>query len=76
MANFSLASWGGEFLDSDSNYRKSSFNSEAGVQALQFWVDLTNTYKISPIAPWGLFGRGEAAMVMDGSWMTQFSLLR
>lgn len=63
---------GGEFLDPSSNYRKSSFNTKAGVQALQFWVDLTNTYKISPIAPWGLFSRGEAAMVMDGSWMTQF----
>lgn len=63
---------GGEFLDPNSNYRKSSFNSESGVKALQFWVDLINTYKISPLAPWGLFSRGEAAMVMDGSWMTQF----
>ncbi|MDK2907269.1 MAG: multiple sugar transport system substrate-binding protein [Petrotoga sp.] len=63
---------GGEFLDPISNYRKSAFNSESGVKALQFWVDLTNKYKTSPIAPWGLFGRGEAAMVMDGSWMTQF----
>lgn len=63
---------GGEFLDPGSNYKKAVFNSEAGVKALQFWVDLINKYKISPIAPWGLFGRGEAAMVMDGSWMVQF----
>jgi len=63
---------GGDFLDPSTNYRTAVFNSEAGVKALQFWVDLVNKYKISPIAPWGLFGRGEAAMVMDGSWMVQF----
>ncbi|HCI29215.1 MAG TPA: ABC transporter substrate-binding protein [Fervidobacterium sp.] len=63
---------GGEFLDPNKGYRTATFNSKAAVKALQFWVDLTNTYKISPIASWGLFSRGEAAMVMDGSWMTQF----
>lgn len=63
---------GGEFLDPKSNYTEAVFDSESGVRALQFWADLVNKYKISPIAPWGLFGRGEAAMVMDGSWMVQF----
>uniref|UniRef100_UPI0023EF873E extracellular solute-binding protein n=1 Tax=Allomeiothermus silvanus TaxID=52022 RepID=UPI0023EF873E len=43
-----------------------------GVRALQFLVDLVQKEKVAPVAPWGLFGRGEAAMVMDGSWMTQF----
>lgn len=61
---------GGEFLTPDLS--SPAFNSGAGVRALQFWVDLVHTYQISPLAPWGLFGRGEAAMVMDGSWMTQF----
>ncbi|MBC7344643.1 MAG: ABC transporter substrate-binding protein, partial [Clostridia bacterium] len=65
-----LWSAGGEFLSEDLS--APAFNSEAGVRALQFWVDLIHTYQISPLAPWGLFGRGEAAMVMDGSWMTQF----
>ncbi len=63
---------GGEFLSPETDYRSAAFNSEAGVQALQFWYDLINKYEISSISPWGLFGRGEAAMVMDGSWMVQF----
>jgi multiple sugar transport system substrate-binding protein len=61
---------GGELLSSDLS--KPVFDSKAGEEALQFWVDLVHKYKVSTIAPWGLFGRGEAAMVMDGSWMTQF----
>ena len=61
---------GGDVLTNDLS--EPAFNSEAGQEALQFWVDLVNEYEVSPIAPWGLFGRGEAAMVMDGSWMTQF----
>lgn len=65
-----LWSAGGEFLTPDN--REPAFQSEAGVRALRFWVDLIHEHKISPLAPWGLFGRGEAAMVMDGSWMTQF----
>jgi multiple sugar transport system substrate-binding protein len=65
-----LWSAGGEFLTR--GLSAPAFNSPAGVQALQFWVDLIHTYQVSPLAPWGLFGRGEAAMVMDGSWMTQF----
>ncbi|HOO33085.1 MAG TPA: ABC transporter substrate-binding protein [Thermotogota bacterium] len=66
--------WGanGEFLSKADDYRTAAFNSEAGRQALQFWCDLIYNYNVSKIAPWGLFGRGEAAMVMDGSWMVQF----
>jgi multiple sugar transport system substrate-binding protein len=63
---------GGEFLDPVTNYQKAAFNSEAGRKALQFWYDLIHEYEVSSISPWGLFGRGEAAMVMDGSWMVQF----
>lgn len=62
---------GGEFL-TPPDYDSPAFNSPAGVKALRFWVDLIHKYKVSTLAPWGLFGKGEAAMVMDGSWMVQF----
>lgn len=65
-----LWSAGGELLSDDLS--EPVFDDGAGEHALQFWVDLVETYEVSTIAPWGLFGRGEAAMVMDGSWMTEF----
>lgn len=65
-----LWSAGGDILSDDLS--EPAFNSEAGERALQTWVDLVHGSEVSTIAPWGLFGRGEAAMVMDGSWMTQF----
>jgi len=58
---------GGEFLTPD--LKRAAFNSPAGKKALQFWVDLIHTYKVSAFAPWGLFSQGKAAMVMDGTWM-------
>jgi multiple sugar transport system substrate-binding protein len=58
---------GGDFLNEDMT--KAAFNSPAGEQALQFWVDLLNTDKSAPLAPWGEFGQGKACMAMDGSWM-------
>lgn len=61
---------GGDILNADLN--RAIFDSPAGVKALDFWASLINDYEVSTIASWGLFGRGEAAMVMDGSWMTQF----
>lgn len=39
---------GGEFLTPDNS--QSAFNSDAGVQALQFWVDLIQTHKVAPLA--------------------------
>lgn len=60
---------GGDVLSS--NLTNPAFNREPGVRALQYWVDRIQDGS-SSIAPWGLFGRGEAGMVMDGSWMTQF----
>ncbi len=61
---------GGDVLSS--RLSQPAFDSAAGERALRFWVDLVHEHEVSTIAPWGLFGRGEAAMVMDGSWMTQF----
>jgi multiple sugar transport system substrate-binding protein len=57
---------GGEFLTDD--LTQAAFNSEAGERALQYWLDLIDSgaYVISD---WGLFGQGQACMVMDGSWM-------
>lgn len=58
---------GGDFLSSDLS--KAAFNSPAGLKALQYWVDLLQTDKSAPIAPWGAFGQGKSCMAMDGSWM-------
>jgi multiple sugar transport system substrate-binding protein len=58
---------GGDFLSPD--LKSAAFNSPAGEQALQFWVDLLQTDKSAPLAPWGAFGQGTACMAMDGSWM-------
>lgn len=57
---------GGDFLTDD--LTRAAFNSEAGQRALQYWLDLIDSgaYVISD---WGLFGQGQACMVMDGSWM-------
>lgn len=60
---------GGDILTPDLS--QPAFDSDAGEAALQYWVDLIDAGS-STIAPWGQFGRGEAGMVMDGSWMTQF----
>lgn len=65
-----LWSAGGEVLSADLG--SPAFHSAAGERALGMWADLVHEHGVSTIAPWGLFGRGEAAMVMDGSWMTQF----
>mgnify|MGYP005835631217 CR=1 FL=1 len=57
---------GGDFLTED--LTQAAFNSEAGLQALQFWLDLIDSGAYT-ISDWGLFGQGQACMVMDGSWM-------
>ncbi|MCR4408644.1 MAG: ABC transporter substrate-binding protein, partial [Anaerolineae bacterium] len=58
---------GADFLTED--FSAPAFDSPGGEKALQFWVDLIHKYKVTPLAEWGLFGQGKAAMVMDGSWM-------
>lgn len=57
---------GGDFLSDDMS--QAAFNSEAGLQALEYWLSLieSGAYDISD---WGLFGQGQSCMVMDGSWM-------
>ncbi|MDA8219415.1 MAG: ABC transporter substrate-binding protein [Dehalococcoidales bacterium] len=42
-----LLSAGGDFLTPDNS--EAAFNSDAGVQALQYWVDAFNTSKIAPL---------------------------
>ncbi len=58
---------GADFLNTSNS--APAFNSEGGEKAIGFLVDLIQKYKVSPLASWGLFGQGKAAMVMDGSWM-------
>ena len=58
---------GGEFLTDD--LTQAAFDSDAGRQALQFWVDLLKTDGSAPLTTWGAFGQGQSCMVMDGSWM-------
>jgi len=56
---------GGEFMVDN----KPAFNSDAGRKALQFFVDLIQKYKVSPLTKWGLFEKGAACMRIDGSWV-------
>ena len=58
---------GGSFLTDDMSH--AAFNTDAGRQSLQFWVDLLKTDKSAPLSSWGAFGQGQACMAMDGSWM-------
>lgn len=66
--NFQVSLWqaGGQFLNQDNS--KAAFNTSAGREALQFWVDLVKA-KSSPLAPWGEFEKGKAASAQEGSWM-------
>jgi multiple sugar transport system substrate-binding protein len=57
---------GGDFLTDDMT--QAAFNSDAGVQALQFWLDLIDSGAYT-LSDWGLFGNQQACMVMDGTWM-------
>ena len=57
---------GGAFLTEDNT--AAAFNSEAGVQALNYWKSLIDS-GASALVPWGLFEQGKACMRMDGSWM-------
>lgn len=66
--NFQVNLWqaGGEFLTEDNG--AAAFNSEAGEQALQYWVDLIEA-GVSPYSAWGEFEKGNAAAAQEGSWM-------
>lgn len=58
---------GGEFLTEDNS--AAAFNSDAGRQALQYWVDLLESGVAAPVGAWGEFSSGRAAAATDGSWM-------
>jgi len=54
------------------DHKKANFNNPAGVEALQFWVDLIYKHKIAPskLANAGdAFKLGEAGFYLDGIWM-------
>ncbi|MEW6580564.1 MAG: ABC transporter substrate-binding protein [Chloroflexota bacterium] len=56
----------GDFLTDD--LTAAAFNSEAGLKALNYWLSLIDSGAYT-LSDWGLFGQGQACMVMDGSWM-------
>lgn len=58
---------GAEYL-TDGNSR-AGFNNEQGIAAVRFLTDLLQTDRVATPGKWGLFGKGQAAMVVDGSWM-------
>ena len=70
---FYFWSAGGEFFDAEG---QCTINSEAGVKALQFYVDLANTYQVTQpeLTTWTrketrrLFEQGRLAMFATGPW--------
>lgn len=61
--------WGEGGLFSDPSGEKVTFNSDAGVRALQFWVDLQHKYRIGTMtAPEQGFESQKMAMAFMGSW--------
>lgn len=56
----------------DAAVTRAAFNNQAGVDALQFWVDLIYKYQIAPdkvADPEMLFMTNQIAMHMNGPWM-------
>lgn len=66
--NFQVNLWqvGGEFLTADNS--AAAFNTDAGAEALSYWVDLIGS-GLSKVGPWGELGKSEVASANDGSWM-------
>jgi ABC-type glycerol-3-phosphate transport system substrate-binding protein len=61
--------WGEGGLYADPSGEKVAFNSEAGVRALQFWVDLQHKYGIGSMStPEQGFESQKVAMSLMGSW--------
>ncbi|QSO54015.1 extracellular solute-binding protein [Alicyclobacillus curvatus] len=66
---------GGTFIDTSGPKAKVEFNSPAGVQALQMWVDMIHKYKVAqptayPITTQtsDILEKGNVGMVIDGPW--------
>ncbi|MCB0114503.1 MAG: ABC transporter substrate-binding protein [Caldilineaceae bacterium] len=69
-----LWQFGGDWTDGNGN---ATINSDAGMQAAQFWYDLIYTEHVAP-APagfdgWQSFAGGQLAMTPEGSWMLNFN---
>lgn len=63
------ASAGGEIWNDD--YTAPAFNTQAGVDALQFLVDCIHKHKVMSLNyPEKGFENGKVAMLVDGTWMT------
>lgn len=63
---------GGNYLSS--NYKKAAFNSQAGIDAVNFWLDLVYKYKCANFSEPGAgyktddFIAGRTAMMINGVW--------
>jgi len=66
--NFQVNLWqsGGDFLTADNS--AAAFNTDAGKEALGYWVDLIDS-GLSKVGAWGELGKSEVASATDGSWM-------
>lgn len=58
---------GADFLTD--NYTRPGFNNERGEKALEFVVDLFQKHRVAGLARKDSFGKGQAAMVVNGPWM-------
>jgi len=71
----SLAQHGGTFFSEDGT--QATFNSEAGIAALQEAADLVYKYHVSPpeagFDTWQGFANGSVAVLPTGSWFRNFS---
>jgi len=70
-----LAQHGGSFLSEDGT--QATFNSEAGITALQQAVDLIYEYNVSPpeagFDTWNGFANGSVAILPTGTWFRNFA---
>ncbi len=69
-----LWQFGGDWTDRQG---KATLNSEAGIQAVQFWYDLIYKEHVAPqpagFDSWQSFAGGQLAMMPEGSWLLNFA---
>jgi multiple sugar transport system substrate-binding protein len=63
--------WGAEWVDATET--KTTINSAAGVQAMQYWYDLFFKHKVNPVPPTtpsqtDMYIQGKVGMIIGGPW--------
>ncbi len=67
-----LHSWGGQLYAPDMSTSDGYLNSPEAIEALQFYADLVNKYKVANLTvgkPMDAFARGDAAMLFREAWL-------